>query len=288
VNPARLIGGWLLLCSLSAGGAYFAMDEADRRFDLAKYDLRAKVGLSSTPSPAPQPGPQPVPPSGGGGSQPPSVAPPPQLPTQPAPQQPGPGSQGPVITPPQTPTPQPAPPRQTAPSKSPGGQPTGPTGPAGGNSPQPNPSRQNPPGGSPSAPVNPPGNQQPRGNPIPTPSQPAPNQPAPNQPAPNPPGRQPAVSTPDPRSTDDWRQLRAFYDQINPRATAVLSYLEQMKRQTQANRGVFRVDLDTAMIGLRDAMTSAKRSLDAGDTDSARSYLGTAYQQLQFLEQNRR
>jgi hypothetical protein len=75
---------------------------------------------------------------------------------------------------------------------------------------------------------------------------------------------------------------------MSPRAEAVLGYLEQMKRQTEMNRGVFRVDLQTNMIGLRNSMTSAKRALDSGDTDSARSYLATAYQQLQFLEQNRR
>jgi len=61
-----------------------------------------------------------------------------------------------------------------------------------------------------------------------------------------------------------------------------------MKAQTERNRGVFRVDLQTAMFSLKDSLTSAKRALDGGDTDGARSYLTTAYQQLQFLEQNRR
>src|SRR5882672_2784931 len=83
MNPVRLLGGWLLLCGLAAGGAYFAMDEVDRRVDLVKYDLRAKVGLSSAqvqPPPAPTPTPNPP-----GGSAPPIVAPPPQPQPQPQP-----------------------------------------------------------------------------------------------------------------------------------------------------------------------------------------------------------
>jgi hypothetical protein len=65
--------------------------------------------------------------------------------------------------------------------------------------------------------------------------------------------------------------------------------METMKYQTErVNRGVFRVDLQVAMSGLRDSMTSAKRALDGGDTDRARSYLTTAYQHLQTLEKARR
>jgi hypothetical protein len=73
-----------------------------------------------------------------------------------------------------------------------------------------------------------------------------------------------------------------------PRAEAILNYMERMKVQTERGRGVFRVDLQTAMYGLRDGMTSAKRSLDRGDIDAARSYLTSAYQHLQVLEQGRR
>jgi hypothetical protein len=42
------------------------------------------------------------------------------------------------------------------------------------------------------------------------------------------------------------------------------------------------------MISLKSSMSSARRALDTGDTDTARSYLATAYQQLMYLEQNRR
>jgi hypothetical protein len=61
-----------------------------------------------------------------------------------------------------------------------------------------------------------------------------------------------------------------------------------MKQQTERNRGVFRTDLETAMIGLRESMAAARRALDAGQVETARGYLATAYQQLGYLEQNRR
>ena len=69
------------------------------------------------------------------------------------------------------------------------------------------------------------------------------------------------MARPDPKSTDVWRGLRAQYDQMAPRSEAVLNYLEQMKRQTQMNHGVFRVDLQTAMLSLKDSMTTARRAM---------------------------
>jgi hypothetical protein len=54
VRVGQLVGGWLLLCCLSAGGAYFAMEEIDRRYDFSKRDLFAKAGPVSSPVPAPR------------------------------------------------------------------------------------------------------------------------------------------------------------------------------------------------------------------------------------------
>jgi len=135
----------------------------------------------------------------------------------------------------------------------------------------PNPIPNNPTGGNPTASGNAGSSQQPTLPPV---------NPAPAQP-------KPAISTPDPKSSDDWRQLHDFYTQIGPRADAILRYMEQMRIQTERNRGVFRVDLQTAMNGVRDGLNMAKRALDGGDTDAARSYLTTAYQHLQTLEQAR-
>ena len=75
---------------------------------------------------------------------------------------------------------------------------------------------------------------------------------------------------------------------MSPRATAILNSLEQTKRQTERNHGVFRTDLETEMLGLRESMAAAKRALDVGEIEDARSYLATAYQQLGQLEKDRR
>jgi len=308
MNLARLVGGWLLLCGLSAGGAYFAMDEVDRRYDLSKYDLRAKVGLSSVPAQppvvAPGTGPQPAPVQPGGGSQGPGgspapiVAPPPQ--PAPAPSS-GTKSPAPIVTPVQ---PAPSGGGSRAPVQPGGGRSIPAPAPSGGSAPQPIPtarggqisgSGQGPAGRQqpvqPAAPGrNPVGGNPPVGGGTGNPNPQVPVRPV--QPAPAPPTPSPASPTnptaADPRNSDDLRQLRDFYNQLSPRAEAVLANLDQMKRQTEINRGVFRVDLQTAMLSLRDALARSKRALDTGDADGARSYLGTAYQQLQYLEQNRR
>ena len=288
MSPVRLLGGWLLLCGLAAGGAYFAMDEVDRRVDLVKYDLRAKVGLSSAqvqPAPAPLPNP-PTPGPGAGGSVAPVVAPPPQ--PQPQPQPPvshippgggttpvqpvtgggGPGQgrpgQGGIVRPP-----------------SGGG---GVTPPVGGGGATPGGGGAAPSGGGNPPVVTPPGGQV---APIPNPQPPLRQTPPPV----TPPQTDPSlgqVTRPDPKSTEQWRALNSTYEQMSPRADAVLNYLDQMKRQTERNRGVFRTDLQTAMFSLKDSMAAARRTLNAGDVEGARGYLATAYQQLAFLEQNRR
>jgi len=45
VNTARLVFGWLFLAGFTAAGTYYAMDEADQRVGLARFQLHEKLGI---------------------------------------------------------------------------------------------------------------------------------------------------------------------------------------------------------------------------------------------------
>ena len=45
MNTARLVFGWLFLAGFTAAGTYYAMDEADQRIGLARFQLHEKLGI---------------------------------------------------------------------------------------------------------------------------------------------------------------------------------------------------------------------------------------------------
>ena len=249
MNTVRLVFGWLFLAGFTAAGTYYAMDEADQRVGLGRFQLHEKFGLVKMAA-MQAPINNQVPPN----NNPPPVYVPPNN------QNPPNTNPSPVYVPPNNQNP---PSNVTPPPYTP-------------------PNNQNPPNNVTPPPYTPPNNNQnpPNNNTRPVYVPPNNNQLPPNT---NPPVNPPNNVTP---PITQQRQRPADFTETNIRLVQIQGQATRLRSTIARMRGPYgTARLDEPMSNLTTFLRQAESALSSGDTAAARRYMDQADVQVGKLKE---